>query len=142
MLLDVVEAIRDHPLLGTGIGTTKSDTIDGTMIIHMTYLEVWADLGLLGFAAYIWLMLSWIPLVPTVLRRVRVLSDPARRALYYNALFLLFVYGVSGFLHPISTEWSEWIVFIIPYALVWEIARSKDILPPKPQVLEAHAIGQ
>jgi hypothetical protein len=139
MLSDVVEAIREHPLLGTGIGSTKSETIIGPMIIHMTYLEVWADLGLLGFVTYIWLMSSWIPLVPTVLRRVRVLSDPAQRALYYNAMFLLVVYGVAGFLHPISTEWSEWIVFIIPYALVWEIARSKDVAPLRRTAVEAHA---
>jgi O-antigen ligase len=127
MWKDVVEAIQAHPLLGTGIGTTTSETVVGPMVIHMTYLQVWADMGLLGLTAYVWLMWGWIVLAPTVLRRVRALSDPTLKALYYNSVFLLLVYGLAGCFHPLSTEWSEWIIFIVPYALFWEIARSEVV---------------
>jgi O-antigen ligase len=139
MLQDVVEAIRAHPVLGTGFLTTTTETIVGPMDTHMAYLQVWADEGLLGFVAYVWLMWGWIVWVPKVLRRVRSFSDPARRAIYYNAMFLLVVYGSIGFFHPVSSELSEWIVFIIPYALVWEVARSKVVARPKLQALGAQA---
>ncbi len=139
MLQDGVEAIQAHPIWGTGIETTTTETIVGPMGIHMTYLQVWADMGLLGLTAFVWLMWGWIVWVPMVLRRIRVLSAPAQRALYYNALFLLFFYGLAAFFHPLSTEWSEWIVFIIPYALIWEVTRSKGAAPQRPRVLEAHA---
>ncbi len=126
MLQDVTKAIRAHPVLGTGTETTTTESVIGPMSIHMTYLQLWADIGLLGFVAYIWLIWGWVAWVPKVLRRVQALSDPARRAIYYNAIFLLVVYGSIGFLHPFSTEWSEWIIFIVPYALVWEIARRSE----------------
>jgi O-antigen ligase len=139
MLQDVVEAIRDHPLLGTGIGTTTSESVVGPMVIHMTYLQVWADMGLVGLTAYVWLMWGWIPWIPTVLRRIRDISEPAKRALYYNAVFLLLLYGLVGLFHPLSTEWSEWIIFIIPYALFWEVACSKGVTHVKLRAEEAHA---
>ena len=139
MLQDVVEAIQAHPVLGTGIETTTTETIDGPMDTHMTYLQVWADMGLLGFSAIMWLMWGWIVWIPKVLRTVRVFPDLAQRALYYNATFLLFFYAVAAVFHPLSTEWSEWIMFIVSYALVWEIVRSDDVPHPKLLPVEAHA---
>jgi len=126
MLQDVVGAIRAHPVLGTGIETTVTETIVGPMGTHMTYLQVWADMGLLGLAAYIWLVWGWIPWVPRVLRRVQALTDPAHRAIYYNAIYVLFFFAVAGFFHPLSTEWSEWVIFIVAYALVWEVAQPRE----------------
>ena len=125
MLQDVADAIRAHPVLGTGIESTVTETIVGPMGIHMTYLQVWSDLGLLGFVTYIWLVWGWIPWVPRVLRRVQALADPVQRAVHYNALYMLFFFALAGFFHPLSTEWSEWVIFIVAYALVWEVARSR-----------------
>jgi len=96
-------------------------------------------MGLLGLTSFVWLMWGWIAWVPMVLRRIRSLSDPAQRALYYNALFMLFFYGLAAFFHPLSTEWSEWIVFVIPYALIWEVTRPQGLASMRPRVLEAHA---
>jgi O-antigen ligase len=123
MLQDVLDAIRAHPIFGTGIETTVTETKIGPMGTHMTYLQVWADLGLLGFLSYIWLVWGWLPWVPRVLRRVRGLPDPVERAVYYNALYVLLFYAVAGFFNPLSTEWSEWVLFIVAYALVWRVAR-------------------
>jgi O-antigen ligase len=123
MLQTVLTAIQKHPVFGTGILTTTVPSIVGPQPIHMTYLEVWADMGLLGLAAYVCVVWGWVVWLPRAFRHTRALSDPTQRALYYNAIFLLIVYGLTGFFHPLSTEWSEWIVFIIPYALVWEVSR-------------------
>jgi O-antigen ligase len=123
MLQDVTNAIEAHPILGTGIETTVTETIAGPMGTHMTYLQVWADLGFLGFVSYIWLVWGWVPWVPRVLRRVQALSDPVQRAIYYNALYVLLFFACAGFFNPLSTEWSEWVLFIVAYALVWQMAR-------------------
>jgi O-antigen ligase len=122
MLDDAVAAIRSHPVLGSGIITTTTESTVGPQAVHMTYLQVWADLGLLGLIAYVWLVWGWIPWVPAALRRISGMSDPVQRALHHNAIFLLLVYGVIGFFHPLSTEWSEWIIFIVAYAILWPIA--------------------
>jgi len=88
---------------------------------------VWADLGLLGLVAYVWLVWGWLWWAPRVLERIRCSADPEWRAIHYNALFLLLFYALAAFFHPLSTEWSEWVIFIIPYALVWNLARPDRI---------------
>jgi O-antigen ligase len=126
MLQDVLEAVRAHPILGTGIETTVTETKVGPMGTHMTYLQVWADLGLAGFISYIWLVWGWVPRLPRVLRRVRALSNPVERAIYYNAVYVLLFFGAAGFFNPLSTEWSEWVLFVVAYALVWRLARPPE----------------
>ncbi len=127
MVMKVVIKMSDWAdvalILGTGIGTTVTETKVGPMGTHMTYLQVWADLGIAGFLSYIWLVWGWLPWVPRVLRRVRALRDPVERAIYYNALYVLLFFAAAGFFNPLSSEWSEWVLFVVAYALVWRMAR-------------------
>jgi len=124
MLQAGVATLRDAHLIGTGIQTTRIETEEGFMVVHMTYLQVLGDLGLLGFLSYIWLTLGWVPWLPRALANVRRLPDTLQRAVYYNAIFLLFFFALAGLLHPLSTEWAEWVTFMIPYALFWEAVRA------------------
>ena len=94
------------------------------MPVHMTYFQLLGDLGWLGLLAYLSLVLAWLPWLPRAWANIRRLSSAAERALYYNAIFLLFFFLFAGLLHPLSTEWSEWVTFIIPYALFWEAVRT------------------
>lgn len=128
MLSDGITAIAAHPFWGTGIGSTKSTTMYGTMVIHNTYLQVWADLGILGMVAFTLLVFGWIAFLPRVYLSIKGMSKPESRAIYYNVIFMLGYFAFNGFFHPLSTEWSEWITFIIPFALYWELTRkSTDI---------------
>jgi hypothetical protein len=119
-------ALRAASLVGTGIGTTRADTDVGVMVVHMTYLQVLGDLGLLGLLAYLWLILGWLPFLPRAWRNIRSLPDAPLRATYYSAIFLLLFYALAGLFHPLSTEWSEWVTFIIPYALFWDAVRTRS----------------
>jgi O-antigen ligase len=108
-------------VMGTGFLSTRTETPAGPMVVHNTYLQVWADLGLLGVVSYVWLVFGWMAWLPKALRRIRALSDDQQRAIYYNAIFLLFVFDLTGFLHPLSTEWAQWIPFLVPYSLLWHL---------------------
>jgi len=121
MFIEASDAIREHPVMGTGFLSTKAETPVGPMVVHNTYLQVWADLGLLGIVSYLWLVFGWMAWVPIALRRIRALSDDRLRAIYYNAIFLLFVFDLTGFFHPLSTEWAQWIPCLVPYSLLWHI---------------------
>ena len=119
-----MDAFRRAPFIGTGVGTTQADTDIGLMVVHMTYLQIIGDLGLLGLFAYLWLVLGWLPFLPRAWRSISRLPNPESRAPYYNAIFLLGAFALSGLFHPLSTEWTEWIMFVVPSALFWEMSAS------------------
>ncbi|GIW24933.1 O-antigen ligase [Meiothermus sp.] len=125
MLQVAQRQIRQNPLWGIGVGNTRVDTNEGSIVVHNAYLQVWADLGIMGLIAYVGLVLGWLIWFPSFFRHVRQRGDPIERGLYYNVVFMLFFYAFSGLFHPLSTEWSEWITFILPYALFAQ-ALSKD----------------
>ena len=114
---DVIAAIADHPVLGNGMGTTRSGATAGPLVIHNAYLQIWADVGLLGFLSFTALTLGSIPVLRARYRR-RAGGDAERRILFYNGMFLLACWGVAALLHPVSTELSEWIMFILGYSSV------------------------
>jgi len=123
MLQAGLAAVHDASLVGPGIQATQVETGVGVMPVHMTYFQLLGDLGWLGLLAYLWLVLAWLPWLPRAWANIRRLSSAAERALYYNAIFLLFFFLFAGLLHPLSSEWSEWVTFVIPYALFWEAVR-------------------
>ena len=121
MLGTVIEKVKANPVFGDGMGRTRVESRTGSMVIHMTYLQVWGDLGLLGFAGYVWFTCGWIPRARLARNRIRCLGTVRDRALYANALFLLFVFCASAFLHPMSTELSEWMPFLLAFALFHQL---------------------
>jgi hypothetical protein len=134
MLSTGLEALQNAGLLGTGIGSTRADTDVGVMVVHMTYLQILGDLGVLGLLAYVSLILGWLPKTRRAFRNIRSLQTPQERAIYYNAIFLLVAFALQGVFHPLSTEWSEWIAFIVPYALFWQAVRGPSTESPRQQL--------
>jgi hypothetical protein len=123
MLHAGVTALHEASIVGHGIETTQVETEVGAMSLHMTYLQVLSDLGWLGLVAYVWLVLGWLPWLPRAWANIHRLPGPAERVPYYNAIFLLLFFALAGVFHPLSTEWSEWVTFVVPYALFWEAAQ-------------------
>jgi O-antigen ligase len=114
---DVIEAILDHPILGTGMATTRTSTAVGPVVVHNAYLQIWADVGILGFLAFTALSLANVPAL-WFRYRARSILEQERRILFYNGMFLLACWAVAGLLHAVSTEVSEWIMFILGYSSV------------------------
>jgi O-antigen ligase len=135
---DVIAAIADHPVLGNGMGTTRSGATSGLVVIHNAYLQMWADVGLLGFLSFSALTLGSIPIL-CARYRLRAGADPERRVLFYNGMFLLACWGGAALLHPISTELSEWIMFILGYSSV-VVAGTAPALRPMPYRAEGRTL--
>ena len=71
--------IEDKPILGSGIGTYKYNTLkyqadffeqgDNRSIYHYgfadkthnEYLQLWAELGIVGLAIFLWLVIAYLP---------------------------------------------------------------------------------
>lgn len=127
MLQDATQAIHDHPLLGTGFGSTQWMSDSGPEDIHMSYLQVWANLGMVGLLAYTWLTWGWLPWLPEIVHVVHAEKDVHKKAIYYNAIVLLTVNGLGACTYPLGTEWSDWGFFLTAYALVWKLRRAASI---------------
>ncbi len=138
MLRAALAAITSHPLVGTGMGTTRVETPAGPMAVHISYLQVWGDVGLPGFFAFSALMLGSLVGPWARMGRVSGASLEARIE-FHNGVFVLFCFAFSGFFHPISTELTEWATFFIglaglqaaqwPGAAIGMQAQSVRILP-------------
>jgi hypothetical protein len=111
MLRDTLAGIIDHPVIGTGMGTTRTQTDVGPMVVHIAYLQVWADVGLMGFLAYGALTLGALAGPWSSMRRVSGASLEDRID-FFNGIFVLFCFAISGLLHPLSTELTEWVMFL------------------------------
>lgn len=129
MLKAGLRAVAGHPFLGTGMGTTRVETATWPMVIHNAYLQSWADIGNLGLVAYTWLMLGWVFWLARAWGGIRRSTSISARSLYYNAVFMLSAAALAGLFHAFSTEWSEWILFLVPYALFWEAVHHRPKEP-------------
>lgn len=121
MLQRALDLIHEHPILGNGCQSAAITTeLEGSerMVVHNAYLQLWADYGLLGLATFLVIVLGWITEAPARLRRIVAVRDLPQRARYYNALFILLWFGTSLMFHPFSSEWSEWILFLVPTCLL------------------------
>lgn len=120
MLIEGVRGVQEHFLLGSGFGTTvaQTESMDSPMVVHMTYLQVLADTGLLGFLGYMGIFL--VPLWYFFLAMRR--ANDSWSLFDENALPLgiVGIYMFSSLLHPISNEISEWAVVLPALAMLFK----------------------
>ena len=128
-----LEHIHNNPIFGTGLGTTTVPVVDpenGKMMdvdVHNSYLQVWGNLGILGFIAFLIIILGWVYYLPDVLISIQKANSAIQKALLYNSIFILFYCAINYLTHPLSTEWSEWIMYLIANAFLINIIKKETI---------------
>lgn len=118
-----MELIKEHPLFGNGLQAAAIDSYSEAddsshVVTHNGYLQTWANIGLIGLVSFIVIVFAWLSPFYIIARSPTFIEDPIQRAIIYNAIFLLFTFSLCMLFHPISTEWSEWIMFSVPYTLL------------------------
>lgn len=121
MLIEGVRGVQEHFLLGSGFGATVAQTegMSAPMVVHMTYLQVLADTGLIGFLGYLGIFVVPLWYFFSALRK----SD-ARWCLFDQNVLPLGIIGVylfSGLFHPVSNEISEWAVVLPALAMLFKV---------------------
>jgi O-antigen ligase len=111
---DTLRVIEDRPFSGVGIGgqarasrqLAGSDRPTPNFVSHTTPLTVFAELGVIGLALYVWLLVGGAILIAAVFRHDRALGlalTASFLALFVHALFY------SGFLEDPIT----WVVLAV-----------------------------
>jgi len=107
--------IKDHPLLGSGLGTFKYNSLryqakffdqgnnrslypyslaDKT---HNEYLQLWAELGIIGLGIFIWLMISYFNYGIKLLKRVKDRYNQGIIIGLMGSVIAVLVDGLFGF---------------------------------------------
>lgn len=128
--------IKDHPLLGSGIGTYKYNTLryqaeffaqgENRSLYphgfadkaHNEYLQLWAELGIIGLGIFIWLIISYFRFGLKILRKIK---DEYRQGIIIGlmgAVVTVLVDSIFGFpLHLPATIVLFWLALGLTVAV-------------------------
>ena len=128
--------IKDHPLLGSGIGTFKYNTLKYQAEFfdqgenrslypygladkaHNEYLQLWAEMGIVGLGIFVWLIISYFNYGLKILRKSK---DEYKQAIIIGlmgAVGAVLVDGIFGFpLHLSATIILFWMSLGLTIAL-------------------------
>ena len=128
--------IKDHPLIGSGIGTYIYNTLryqaeffaqgENRSLYpygfadkaHNEYLQLWAELGIIGLGIFIWLIISYFKFGLEILRKIK---DEYRQGIIIGlmgAVVAVLVDGIFGFpLHLPATIVLFWLALGLTVAV-------------------------
>jgi O-antigen ligase/tetratricopeptide (TPR) repeat protein len=125
--------IKDHPLLGSGIGTFKYnslryqakyyESIKNRSLVgfvgfadktHNEYLQFWAELGIIGLGIFIWLIISYFNYGLKYLRKIK--NSPKQGIIIglMGSVIAVLIDGIFGFpLHLPTTVILFWLALAL-----------------------------
>ncbi len=120
--------IKDHPLLGSGIGTYKYNTLKYQAEFfeqgenrslyphgfadkaHNEYLQLWAEMGIIGLGIFIWLIVCYFNYGIKILNKIKNHYKQAILIGLMGSIVAVLVDGIFGFpLHLAATLVLFWI---------------------------------
>lgn len=96
---------------GNGFGSTLADDLGVRSVIHMTYLQLLADTGIISLVGYLLFLLT--PLyygLKFVIENQGLFVE--RFELILSPLSILILFLFIGLFHPISNELTEWTIVL------------------------------
>ncbi|SMB83689.1 hypothetical protein SAMN05660772_00677 [Pasteurella testudinis DSM 23072] len=110
------QAVDNFPF-GGGFGSTKANEYGEKVVIHMTYLQILADEGVVSLLGY--LLFFIYPLY----HGIRFVTE--KKALFLERfeimltpLSVLILFLFMGLFHPLSNELSEWGIVLVAISII------------------------
>ena len=135
MYQSAIEDIAQSPIFGNGLLSTgirfdhDHASLADSQVTHNAFLQLWGDLGILAVLSFLFIVLSWLPLMRKSICQLPK-GDLYRSSLVFASLGTLSVFTACFLLHPITVTWSDWILFVAPFAVVADVASSSTIPSP------------
>ena len=135
MYQSAIEDIAHSPIFGNGLLSTgirfdhdQTASAD-SQVTHNAFLQLWGDLGILAVLSFLVIVLSWLPLMRKSIYQLPK-GEPYQSSLVFASLATLSVFTLSFLLHPMTVTWSDWILFVSPFAVLADAASSSRIPSP------------
>ena len=144
--------IRDYPLLGSGIGTFKYNSLRYQAKffdqrqnrsfypykiadkVHNEYLQLWAELGIIGLLIFIWLIISYFNYGIKILKKIKGHHKQSILIGLMGAIVAVLVDGIFGFpLHLPATI----VLFWLSIGLTIALGRNKSC-PNKENIIQKY----
>jgi len=138
--------IKDHPLLGSGIGTYKYNTLKYQAEFfkqgenrslyphgfadkaHNEYLQLWAEIGIVGLGIFIWLIISYFSCGLKILRKIKDEYKQGMIIGLMGAVVAVLVDGMFGFpLHLPATVVLFWLALALTVAVSKNKTNAEEI---------------
>ena len=130
-----IEDIAHSPIFGNGLLSTgirfdhdHAASAD-SQVTHNAFLQLWGDLGILAVLSFLFIVLSWLPLARKSMRKLPK-GAPYQSSLVFASIATLSVFTLSFLLHPMTVTWSDWILFVAPFAVLADLASNSTIQLP------------
>lgn len=124
MLIDGVSNMGDCLPWGCGFGSSVSMVMEQPIVVHNAYLAATADLGLLGLAGLLIIVIT--PLYSYLLSRNNDSGCIKTESFKFVAMLGTAGYGFLMLLHPLSSELSEWGIWILMVS--WQFSLSNGLV--------------
>jgi O-antigen ligase/Tfp pilus assembly protein PilF len=138
--------IKDHPLFGSGLGTYKYNTLkyqaeffkqgENRSIYphgfadkaHNEYLQLWAEMGIVGLGIFIWLIISYLNFGLKILRKIKDEYKQGMIIGLMGAVVAVLVDSIFGFpLHLPATVVLFWLALALTVAVSKNKANAEEI---------------
>ncbi len=84
--------------------------------ITNNYLDLFGKTGGVGLLGFILLSVCWVVYLPSSLKKIQCLAHPKDQAIAVASLFLLVYFILFALTSEFSTEFSEWIYYLVAAA--------------------------
>jgi len=111
----IQSSIANFPL-GGGLGSTTLESYGYPLHIHMTYLQLFSDLGLIGILSYMAIFLLSILWFFRLKDKARISALPV--------LATILIYFIQGCFAPFSNEITEWFPVILSFSVLYNLYNS------------------
>jgi O-antigen ligase/Tfp pilus assembly protein PilF len=132
-----IPMIKDHPLLGSGLGTYKYNSLRYQAVFfeqgqnrslypygfatkaHNEYLQLWAEIGIIGLAIFIWLMITYFNYGIRYLKRENNKQKKGIVIGLMGAVVAVLMDGMFGFpLHLPATIALFWLALALTVVMI------------------------
>jgi len=116
---DAFEIIKRHPLVGVGLGNFN---LKFSRYAHNSYIQIWAEMGILGLCAFIWVIYTTLT---TSLKNLT--KSPNRSQDVY-----LFIAGIIFLIH----NFLDFTFFLPEVVFIWWIILGLMVDPNREDALQ------